>query len=96
MKSVAIIVMLLLLVVYIFAILGTIMFGDNDPVHFGRVSISMMSLFQVSTLASWTSIAYISWYGCNNYAGSAYGDHPSKIDTMTKEFIGFKCEKEQA
>lgn len=39
--------MLLLLVVYIYAILGTLLFGFNDPAHFGSVSISMLTLFQV-------------------------------------------------
>jgi voltage-gated sodium channel len=47
-KSVVYIVVLLLLVVYIFAILGTMLFGINDPVHFGNVAISMLTLFQVS------------------------------------------------
>jgi voltage-gated sodium channel len=39
--------MLLFLVIYIFAILGCLLFGANDPVHFGDVSIAMMTLFQV-------------------------------------------------
>ena len=33
-------------------------------------SFTVLSLFQVSTLASWSSIAYVSWYGCSNYQGS--------------------------
>jgi len=91
-KSVGVIVMLLFLIIYMFSILGCITFGENDPSHFGSVSIAMMTLFQVSTLASWTSIAYVSWYGCNNFEASPYGDHPSKIRTITGEFLGFKCE----
>ena len=47
--SVGYILMLLLLVVYIFAILGTLLFGFNDPVHFGNVAISMLTLYQVTT-----------------------------------------------
>ena len=58
-KSVVYIVMLLFLVVYIFAIMGCIFFGSNDPARFGTVPSSMLTLFQVSTLASWTSIAYV-------------------------------------
>ena len=71
MGSVVYILMLLLLVVYIFAILGTLLFGFNDPSHFGTVAISMTTLFQISTLASWTGIAYVSWcdfcssHGCH-------------------------------
>jgi len=55
------IVMLLFLVIYLFAIMGCLFFGVNDPARFGTVPSSMLSLFQVSTLASWTSIAYTSW-----------------------------------
>jgi len=92
MKSVVYIVVLLFLIIYMYSILGCILFGDNDPAHFGTVSISMTSLFQVSTLASWTSIAYISWFGCNNFNESPYGEeNPSRIDTMTGSFEGFKC-----
>jgi voltage-gated sodium channel len=82
MKSVTYIVMLLFLVIYLFAILGCLIFGENDPNHFGAVHIAMIALFQVSTLASWTSIAYVSWYGCENYIGSPYGeDNPTTIST---------------
>ena len=56
-RSVFYIVVLLVLVIYLFGIMGCIVFGDVDPVHFGTVSIAMFSLFQVSTLASWSSIA---------------------------------------
>lgn len=44
------IVILLLLALYIFAVLGCVMFGSNDPAHFGDVTIAMVTLFQVSSL----------------------------------------------
>lgn len=78
-KSAVYIVMLLFLVICLFSMLGCNLFGENDPARFGNVPIAMLSLFQVSTLASWTSIAYVSWYGCSEYAGSPYGDEPSKV-----------------
>ena len=61
-KSVTYILMLLFLVIYLFAIIGVIFLGSNDPARFGHVGSAMLSLFQVSTLASWTSIAYTTWY----------------------------------
>jgi hypothetical protein len=75
-----------------FAILAAILFGENDPAHFGSIGISMVSLFQVSTLASWTSIAYVSWFGCEDYLQSPYdqsNDH--KIHTGVGVFQGYKC-----
>ena len=57
MKSVCYIVILLFLVMYIFAILGVISLGSNDPARFSTVRIAMLTLFQVSTLTGWSSIA---------------------------------------
>jgi voltage-gated sodium channel len=92
-KSVFYIVVLLFLVIYIFAILGCILFGENDPAHFGGIGISMVSLFQVSTLASWTSIAYVSWFGCRDYLQSPFDQsNPTTIHTSAGEFQGFQCE----
>ena len=71
-RSVTFIVMLLFLIIYLFSIMGCLFLGDNDPARFGTVPVAMLSLFQVSTLASWTSIAYTSWYGCENYVGAPY------------------------
>jgi len=94
-KSVTYIVMLLFLVIYIFAILGCLVFGENDPNHFGGVHIAMLALFQVSTLASWTGIAYVSWFGCENYIGSPYNENNSaSISTSFGLFQGFKCDNQ--
>jgi len=92
-KSTGIICVLLGLVIYMFAILACLLFGENDPVQFGAVGASMLTLFQVSTLAGWTNIAYVSWYGCDNFLESPYGDGPSKIQTLTGEFQGMLCNK---
>jgi hypothetical protein len=47
--SVGYITIILVLCYYIFAIAGNILFGENDPWHFGNAHLSMMSLFRVST-----------------------------------------------
>jgi hypothetical protein len=98
MQSVTYIVMLLVLIIYLFAIMGVLFFGSNDPARFGSVATAMITLFQVSTLASWTSIAYTSWYGCGNYNGDPYAaalddDPPSIVTTTAGILQGFKCGK---
>ena len=51
----------LLLILYVYAIIdlfhviGVMFLGENDPVFFGKLSYSMLTLFQVSTLTSWSS-----------------------------------------
>mmetsp|Transcript_30215 Transcript_30215/g.67703 ORF Transcript_30215/g.67703 Transcript_30215/m.67703 type:complete len:957 (+) Transcript_30215:246-3116(+) len=93
-KSVSYILMLLLLVIYMFAIMVTIFFGVNDPARFGTVPLSMLSLFIVSTLAGWTDYAYPNWYGCENYikTGLYQDENPPLIETSGGRFQGFRCD----
>jgi hypothetical protein len=78
-----------------YAVLGVIQFGENDPANFGVVPVAMMTLFQVSTLTSWTQITLTQWYGCDTYLYNAY--HPSDdiemIETSTGALPGWGCHK---
>ena len=51
------VVLLLLLFFYVFAVMGTKLFGAGFPQWFATLPGSMFSLFQIMTLESWTSIA---------------------------------------
>lgn len=62
--------LLLFLLFYLYAVAATMFFGANDPVHFGSLDISMLSLFRAVTLEDWTDLMYIQMYGC---AGYGYG-----------------------
>lgn len=48
--------MLLFLHFYIYAVIGTFVFGPNDPGHFGTLGASLLTLFQVVTLEGWVDI----------------------------------------
>ena len=58
---------MLLLLFYIYAVMATFMFKGNDPLHFGTLELSMLSLFRVVTLEDWTDIMYIQMYGSHIY-----------------------------
>ena len=58
---------LLFILFYIYAVLGVMLFGDNDPKHYADLGDSMLSLFRVVTLEDWTDIMYINMYGSDNY-----------------------------
>lgn len=45
---------LLVLIFYVFAVIGTKLFGETFPAWFGTVGESMYSLFQIMTLESWS------------------------------------------
>jgi len=52
--SIGWIAFLLLMLFYIFGVMGTKLFGDTFPEWFGNVGATMFSLFQVMTLESWS------------------------------------------
>ena len=52
--SIGWIAFLLLMVFYIFAVMGTNLFRDSFPEQFGHLGLTMYSLFQVMTLESWS------------------------------------------
>jgi len=60
---------LLLILFYIYAVMGVFLFAENDPVHFGDLALSMLSLFRVVTLEDWTDVMYIQMFGSDRYAG---------------------------
>ena len=66
-SSIGFIGVILLLVFYLFAILGMILFKENDPWHFGTLHDSILTLFRASTLEDWTDIMYINVYGCEYF-----------------------------
>jgi len=65
---------LLSLLFYIYAVAGVILFGKNDPIHFGDIGISLLSLFRVVTLEDWTDVMYLQFYGSDHYAGYNFND----------------------
>lgn len=45
---------LMLIIFYIYAVIGTVAFADVFPDHFGNLGSTMYTLFQVMTLESWS------------------------------------------
>ena len=64
--SIGYIGILLGVIFYIYATMGVFLFRYNDPVHFGNLQLSLLSLFRIVTLEDWTDIMYINMYGCDH------------------------------
>ena len=47
--------LLLVLVFYIFGVMGTLLFAETHPEYWGSLGKSLFSLFQIMTLESWSS-----------------------------------------
>ena len=63
--SVANVMLLMGIVVYIYAIIGHYFFHESDPEHWRSLGISLLTLFQVVTLEGW-----------NEIMGAAMAHHP--------------------
>jgi len=71
-KPTGFVCVLLSILIYIYGVIGTTLFSENDPINFGTLAVSMSSLLQ-TTFEGWTDILYIQMYGCKNYGYSNYG-----------------------
>jgi len=54
--SMGYVVMLIGLLFYVYSIIGVFLFGKTDPLHFGDLHHSLVTLFKVLTLEGWTDI----------------------------------------
>lgn len=61
--------LLLFLLFYVYAVIGVMLFSGNDPIHFGNLWSSFLSLFRIVTLEDWTDVMYLQMYGSDVYQG---------------------------
>ncbi|GAA0786329.1 ion transporter [Marinobacterium sediminicola] len=50
--------LLMFIIFYIYAAIGSFMFNAVDPVLWGNISIAMLTLFRVATFEDWTDVMY--------------------------------------
>ena len=55
-KRVFFVSLLLFIILYIYATMGSILFGEDDPERWTDLGISLITLFQVLTLSSWENV----------------------------------------
>ena len=79
---------LLSLLFYIYAVVGVMFFRGNDPIHFGDLWTSMLSLFRVVTLEDWTDVMYIQMYGSDAYQGYNQSKEGLQITPKAQPLLG--------
>jgi len=55
-KRVFFVSLLLFIILYIYATMGSILFANHDPARWGDLGIALITLFQVLTLSSWETV----------------------------------------
>jgi len=61
--SMAYVSILMLILFYVYGVVGVILFSSNDPIHFGNLQTSFLTLFQVVTGEDWPELLKIQMYG---------------------------------
>ena len=64
MKSITFIGMLMVLVFYVYAIVGVYMFKSSDPFFFRTIPVALLTLFHACTLEGWSDNMYLNAKGC--------------------------------
>ena len=77
MSGVSYIMIMILVMNFIFAAMGIIFFGRNDPQHFGDLSRAMMTVWICETLDGWEDVLYINVYGCDLYGYTDLWSNPT-------------------
>jgi voltage-gated sodium channel len=75
--SLAYVGMLLGLHFYVYAVVGTFLFRDNDPIRFGSLHQSTLTLFQVLTLEGWNDVLATEFHGSD-------GEYPDSWKAMSE------------
>ena len=65
--------MLMMVLFYVYAAIGTMFFHLKDPSHFGSLHQSMLTLFKVITLEGWVEVMNVQMHGSNTAAIIAVG-----------------------
>jgi voltage-gated sodium channel len=78
-KSILYISLVLLLVIYLYAVAGVIFFRDNDPWHWSSLAMAITTLCRLASLDDWFDVYYINYYGCAKYDGGFYTTNASML-----------------
>jgi Ca2+-binding EF-hand superfamily protein len=87
MSSISYVALILILALYIFAILGMLLFKVNDPWHFKNLHLAMISLIRAATLDEWNELMYVEMYGCDVFE-DVYGDFPGCDKPQAQFYVG--------
>ena len=61
------VLLMILLINFIFSLMAMMLFGKNDPQHFGTFSMTALAIWAIETTDGWEGIMYTNMYGCADY-----------------------------
>lgn len=85
--NIAWILVLLGVVVYIYAVFGVILFGDNDPRNFRSLGVGVGTVISIATMSDWLGFLYVNYYGCDEYGYETATDAPHCTAPKSKKVV---------
>lgn len=86
---------LLLLLVYMYGVLGYSMFHRNDPANFATLHVSMLTLFRVTTGDDWEEVFMTNFRGCDQ-VGYGTEQFTGEIGGRNKDGFDSVCTQPEA
>ncbi len=71
------VLLLLVMLLYTYAVVGVFLFGENDPVHFENLPLALLTLFSVLTLEGWVDVLRIQMFG-----SAGFPDYPIEFASV--------------
>jgi len=81
------IMLLLFTLLYAYSVMGVFLFGKNDPVKFGSLWSSMLTMFSVLTLEGWVEVMQDQMQGLPSTGGSVHHAQPIMAPLFFVSFI---------
>ena len=75
------------IIYYFFAILGNVLFAENDPASWGQVHLATIILFQIATQDNWTPYFYTIIFGCENQPSPLMFDEEAQCTHSQAQFF---------
>ncbi len=57
--SIFFVLIILFIVYYLYAVIGMLMFAENDPMDFGTLQNALMTLFRLATFDGWSDLLLV-------------------------------------
>lgn len=65
--SMVYIVVMMSILFYVYSAVGTVLFRKNDPIRFGSLEVTGVTLLTIVTLEDWPDVMYTQYYGSDYY-----------------------------
>ena len=85
MKQISFVVLLMILIFYLYGVVGIILFRDNDKWHWLNLGRTLTTLFRVATMEDWTDVYYVNYFGCDVFTAGIYLANATRDDSTCLE-----------